>query len=122
MSQPVIYQRIEAGFIFLACLYFYLHAHFNIIWFVILLFTIDIFMLGYFINNKVGAQMYNIGHSFIIPPILLVLGTVIHNNYLIAFSLIWLAHIGWDRAFGYGLKFSSGFKDTHLGRIGHNLS
>ncbi|MGQ7476239.1 DUF4260 family protein [Streptococcus suis] len=37
-----------------------------------------------------------------------------------ASGLIWLAHIGWDRAFGYGLKYESGFKHTHLGDLGLN--
>jgi hypothetical protein len=32
-------------------------------------------------------------------------------------ALIWLAHIGMDRMLGYGLKYSGGFKDTHLGRL-----
>ena len=29
----------------------------------------------------------------------------------------WL-HVGLDRALGYGLKYPSGFGDTHLGAIG----
>jgi hypothetical protein len=33
-------------------------------------------------------------------------------------ALIWFAHIGMDRALGYGLKYETGFNDTHLGRIG----
>lgn len=35
-----------------------------------------------------------------------------------AAGLIWSAHIGFDRALGYGLKYASGFGATHLGRIG----
>jgi hypothetical protein len=35
-------------------------------------------------------------------------------------GLIWIAHIGFDRALGYGLKYPTGFGDTHLGRIGRN--
>ena len=35
-----------------------------------------------------------------------------------ALALILLAHIAVDRALGYGLKRSTGFKDTHLGQIG----
>jgi hypothetical protein len=37
---------------------------------------------------------------------------------LFCVSLIWCAHIGFDRAIGYGLKYSHGFSFTHLGRIG----
>ena len=29
-----------------------------------------------------------------------------------------VAHVGLDRALGYGLKHASGVADTHLGRIG----
>ncbi len=32
-------------------------------------------------------------------------------------ALIWLTHIGVDRALGYGLRYPSGFKDTHLQRL-----
>ena len=32
--------------------------------------------------------------------------------------MIWCAHIGFDRALGYGLKSAAGFEFTHLGRIG----
>jgi len=32
-------------------------------------------------------------------------------------ALVWLAHIGFDRFFGYGLKYPTGFKDTHLQRV-----
>jgi hypothetical protein len=32
-------------------------------------------------------------------------------------GLIWLTHIGVDRAVGYGLKYPTGFKDTHLQRV-----
>jgi hypothetical protein len=31
---------------------------------------------------------------------------------------ILIAHVGMDRALGYGLKFPTSFQDTHLGRIG----
>lgn len=34
-----------------------------------------------------------------------------------AVALIWLLHIGFDRAIGYGLKYPSSFKETHLGRV-----
>ena len=33
-------------------------------------------------------------------------------------GLIWLAHVGFDRVLGDGLKYPSAFGDMHLGRIG----
>src|SRR3954470_22529461 len=35
-----------------------------------------------------------------------------------AAALIWFAHIGLDRALGYGLKYDDSFQHTHLGWIG----
>ena len=40
-----------------------------------------------------------------------------HRSVLISFVLIWFAHIEWDRALGYGLKYPTFFKDTHLQRV-----
>jgi hypothetical protein len=36
----------------------------------------------------------------------------------LSIAMIWMAHIGIDRALGYGLKYSAGFGFTHMGRIG----
>ena len=118
MKLAITFQRIEAMAVLLASIYFYNHLHFNFLLFILLLFSIDIFMLGYLIDNKVGAYTYNIGHSLIIPLIILVAGVVSGNRILVGFSLIWFAHIGLDRTLGYGLKFMTGFGNTHLGHIG----
>jgi hypothetical protein len=32
-------------------------------------------------------------------------------------ALIWLAHIGLDRMLGYGLKYPTEFKDTHMQHV-----
>ena len=37
---------------------------------------------------------------------------------VLAVALVWCAHIGFDRALGYGLKYAAGFRETHLGRLG----
>ena len=34
-------------------------------------------------------------------------------------ALVWAAHIGVDRAVGYGLKYPTGFKHTHLSATAH---
>ncbi|GAC1391211.1 MAG: DUF4260 domain-containing protein [Candidatus Saccharimonadales bacterium] len=102
----------------MASVFVYSHLHFKILWFIVLLFTIGIFMLGYLVNPKVGAHVYNIGHSFIVPSALLILGVSGNSRIIVGLAIIWFAHIAWDRAFGYGLKLETGFKDTHLGHLG----
>lgn len=118
MKTSILFQRLEAAFLFLASTYFYFYFDFDILWFIVLLFTIDIFMMGYLVNERIGAYLYNIGHSVLIPLTLFVLSALLPNNAMLGLGLIWLAHIGMDRMMGYGLKDTSGFTHTHLGRIG----
>jgi hypothetical protein len=86
--------------------------------FFILLFTPDLFMVGYFKNSKIGALIYNIGHTYIVPFLLLLIFWIFPIAVLLPISIIWIAHISMDRILGYGLKFDTNFKDTHLGHIG----
>jgi hypothetical protein len=56
-------------------------------------------------------------HTYALPAILAAYGLVGGSTVAVSVALIWLAHIGMDRMLGYGLKYSGGFKDTHLGRL-----
>jgi hypothetical protein len=118
MKTPVAYQRIEGAALFLAAVFIYSQLHFSLFWFIILLLSVDVFMLGYLVNAKAGTHVYNIGHSYIIPAALIIIGVGFGARLVIALAIIWFAHIAWDRALGYGLKLETGLKDTHLGRIG----
>ena len=84
----------------------------------ILLLAPDLSFAGYLAGPRIGAIAYNAAHSYMVPTLLAVasLGTVSPRTLSVA--LIWFAHIGIDRALGYGLKYSEGFGFTHLGRIG----
>ncbi len=42
---------------------------------------------------------------------------IIEYNLLLALSITWVAHIGMDRTLGYGLKYQTNFKDTHLQKV-----
>lgn len=87
-------------------------------WLPISFLAFDISMAGYFINNRVGALSYNIGHSMIGPAILIVVYIMTENQAALFIALLWLFHIFVDRAMGYGLKHVTGFQHTHLGSIG----
>ena len=89
-----------------------------LVWLAIL-FAPDLTMLGYLAGPRIGAMVYNLGHLYALPVLLMALGVALGSTALIAGGGLWLAHIGIDRALGYGLKLPSGFRDTHLGRIGH---
>lgn len=87
-------------------------------WLPILFLVPDITMAGYLINSRIGALIYNLGHSLIGPAALVALYIGTDSQALLFAALIWLFHILIDRAFGHGLKHTTGFKHTHLGHIG----
>jgi len=78
----------------------------------------DIGMLAYFAGPRAGAVGYNLTHSEIGPAALGLVALATRSALLGAIALIWAAHIGFDRALGYGLKSFAGFKHTHLGTVG----
>ncbi|OAF06501.1 DUF4260 domain-containing protein [Bradyrhizobium neotropicale] len=85
----------------------------------LLLFLVpDLSFLAYLSSPKFGAMVYNAAHSYLAPVTLMTLGFGFASPLTLSIALIWLAHIGIDRALGYGLKYSAGFGFTHLGRIG----
>ena len=88
-------------------------------WLFALLFLVpDVFMVGYLRGPRWGARIYNAGHIYAGPLLLAALGWITGAPYALEVGLVWIAHIGADRAFGYGLKLPGGFDQTHLGRIG----
>lgn len=118
MNSSIVLQRVESAAIFIAATGVYFASDLSWIWYVILLFSFDIFMAGYVFNSKVGAVLYNIGHSYTMPSLIVIAYCLFQTDFLLGLACLWFAHIGFDRMLGYGLKFSSGFKHTHLGTIG----
>lgn len=88
--------------------------------FALLILAPDLSMLGYLAGPRAGAIAYNALHILIVPLVLALAGRLLGNSTVTAIALIWIAHIAIDRALGYGLKLSTGFQDTHLGRIGRH--
>ncbi len=85
--------------------------------FALLLLAPDISMLGYLAGPVIGAAIYNIFHAYPLPATVGIIGVWADTPLAVAVALVWFAHIGMDRSIGYGLKYESGFKDTHLGRV-----
>ncbi len=78
----------------------------------------DLSMLGYLAGPRVGAAAYNAVHTYVGPVLLFGAAAALGAPTALAAALVWSAHIGVDRALGYGLKYADGFSATHLGRIG----
>jgi hypothetical protein len=85
--------------------------------FALLLLAPDLVMLGYLHSPRLGALSYNLGHSYVAPALLARLGLAV-GPLAYGLAAIWVAHIGMDRALGYGLKLGASFDQTHLGPIG----
>jgi len=83
-----------------------------------LLLAPDLSFLAYLAGPRLGAIGYNALHTTTGPLLLALTGVVMHWPLAASIALIWLAHIGIDRALGYGLKYATGFGFTHLGRVG----
>jgi len=79
----------------------------------------DLAFLGYLAGPRMGSIAYNATHATLGPLALAAVGVLVAPAALPA-ACIWLAHIGMDRALGYGLKYTSAFGDTHLGRVGRH--
>jgi Domain of unknown function (DUF4260) len=86
--------------------------------FALLFLSPDVALLGYLISARVGALAYNTSHSYLCALAILVLGVMSSQSLALSVALIWIAHIGFDRALGYGLKYGQGFSFTHLGAVG----
>lgn len=86
--------------------------------FLLLILAPDLAAVGYFAGPGAGAAAYNSVHNYALP---LVIGAIAYFGgapFLLPFVAIWIAHIGGDRALGYGLKCPAAFQQTHLGPIG----
>lgn len=91
-------------------------------YFPLLIFTPDLGMLGYLVNPKVGAWMYNLVHHKALAILILILGYYQQNQLILLTGTILFAHAAFDRLNGYGLKYEDSFHHTHLGKIGKEVA
>jgi hypothetical protein len=117
VSGPAVLLRVEgAVLLVLGVLLYWLNGG-SWVLFGLLFLAPDLSMLGYVVGTRVGAGVYNVLHTYALPAALAAYGLVGGSTVAVSVALIWLAHLGMDRMLGYGLKYPSGFKDTHLGRL-----
>ena len=111
--------RLEGAAALAAALVLYGYAGFS--WPVFALFFLapDLAMLAYFAGPRAGAAAYNLVHTETMALAVTLAGFFGGMPVATAAGLILVAHIGLDRALGFGLKYASGFGDSHFGRAGH---
>ena len=120
MVRAVLWQRVEGGIIFAVGLAFFWHARDTLPWWgaLLIFFAPDLSFFAYLLGPRIGAFCYNAVHIYAFGAVLLVIGLMMPIPLLAALGALWLAHSGFDRMLGYGLKSPEGFSFTHLGRIG----
>jgi Domain of unknown function (DUF4260) len=117
MFKPKSLLYAEGAMVLLAACIVYHRLHGSWLRFALFFLTPDLFMLGYLVNKRLGATIYNLVHNYAVPLLLLSVFLLAGQISYVWPVLIWFAHIGMDRMLGYGLKYETAFKDTHLQRI-----
>jgi len=112
--------RSEALAAFVAGIVVWLYNGGSPLWLVPALLVPDVSMVGYLANSRVGALGYNLVHNWTLALLVAGLGWWLAIDALVLVGALLVAHVGMDRALGYGLKLPTDFRDTHLGRIGHD--
>ncbi len=115
---PRLVLRLEALAVLIASVTGYASLGESWVLFGVALLLPDVAIIAYSAGPRVGAAVYNAFHSYLAPAMLATCAHFTSSAMLWALSLIWIAHIGMDRALGLGLKFASAFRDTHLGTVG----
>lgn len=120
MLGAVIWQRVEGLICFVAGIVLFLHWNDGIAWWCagLIFFAPDLSFFGYIFGPKIGSFFYNSVHIYAFGVILLAIGIIASIPILVGCGSLWLAHSGFDRMLGYGLKLPEDFSQTHLGVIG----
>src|SRR5258708_3925246 len=117
LTKPGVLLRAEGAALFVLSLFLYRFLGAGWGTFLLLFLWPDLFMLGYIWNARLGSLLYNLVHTEILPIALAGFALSAHRLPWLSFAIIWLAHIGLDRALAFGLKYPTAFKDTHLQRV-----
>ena len=115
---PLWLLRLEGVALLVLAVAIYARSGSSWVLFAVLFLAPDISFAGYLLGARTGAAVYNAAHVTILPIALALAGRFSGMEILVNYALIWLAHIGFDRTLGYGLKYPAGFGFTHLGRVG----
>jgi hypothetical protein len=117
-SLPAAFLRAEGLAVAVAALVLYVDGDYALWALFAVLLTPDLSFGAYLAGPRVGAAVYDLAHTYVFPVALAAACLVAGGAGLpVQIALIWAAHIGGDRALGFGLKYPTAFKDTHLGRV-----
>ena len=117
MRRPRLLLHAEGAAALAASLVLYFHLDFGWVLLVVLILAPDLSIAAWLAGPKIGATIYNVAHTYVLPLVLGSIGILADSDRAEQVALIWIAHIGADRLLGYGLKYPTEFKETHLQRV-----
>src|SRR5262249_60599765 len=94
LATPAVLLRVEGAAMFACSVFLFYFLGGNWIVFVALLLWPDLFMLGYLANAKLGARVYNLVHTDVLPLALATASLGFRQSGLMAFDIVWLVHNG----------------------------
>jgi len=115
---PRLLLRLEGAALVVLSVLIYARRDGGWLRFFLLFLAPDVSFLAYTLGPRAGAAIYNALHTLLGPAALTLVGVLRDNKTAVAVALVWFAHVGMDRALGYGLKYADRFGHTHLGVIG----
>lgn len=116
MSIPALLLRAEGLALLAAAVTVYFTQGFGWVMFAVLLLTPDLAFLVFLVNKRAGVAAYDAAHALPAPLILGLAALLTGWTLGLGLALIWLAHIGMDRLFGYGLRYMNDADDSHMKR------
>src|SRR5271154_4537752 len=99
--KPRVLLQMEGAAVFALSLFLYHFIGAGWIWFLVLFLWPDISMVGYLANARLGASLYNLAHTEVLAAALAGIAVNLHRAEAMAFALIWMVHIGFDRMLGF---------------------
>jgi hypothetical protein len=117
LTKPRLLLHLEGAALLALTIFLYRDGHYSWWLFGLLFLAPDLAMLPYLIKVQWGFPSYNVVHTTVIPLLLLLAALLVPVPGIVPYVLIWLAHIGFDRMLGFGLKYPTSFNDTHLQHV-----
>jgi hypothetical protein len=111
---PFSMLRVEGATVFALAVATYLSLDGALWLFLALALAPDLSMLAYLAGPRLGSRVYNLAHTYTLPAVLGAAAVWFDVRVALLVAVVWAGHIGADRLAGYGLKYETGFKDTHL--------
>lgn len=113
-TRPTILLRLEGVAVFALAALLYRELGAGWLMFALLFLVPDLSITAYLAGHRVGAIVYNAVHTYFFPALLYGFGFATARPGAMIVALVWGAHIGVDRLLGFGLKYPTGFRNTHL--------